>query len=404
MKGKQTILILGAGIAGLRCALDLADQIGERKDSKIVLVNKTPYHTLHSTLYEVVTAKDIREVLCMPLRELIGKRPIHLIIDTVKQIDPIHQKVSLNQSGTIRYDYLVIGLGNTPDIGKVPGIAEYATVLNSFEDALYLRAIVNELLIKKKKISVVIGGAGAVGCELAGTLAYFNKELCQGRDSYEAQVVIDLIEQGGRVLPGEETHLALAMEQKLRTLGVSLYFGKAIKRVNKMHVKLSNNSDIPYDLLIWTGGSHGTRPVNEVGFETDARDRIRVMPNLQARGFSRVYVVGDAAHFGVTKRQSLSPSVVYATTQGAHVAKNIYRQLHNHPQQSYVPPLNPRAFNFGNYAALLPIKSWTLYGKFGLLLKKLLVFDYLLNIMPLHKIMSSRTRRSAVIAYSRFSK
>ncbi len=403
MTSRQTILILGAGIAGLRCALDLADRVGQRDDVSITLVNKTLYHTLHSTLYEAVTAEDMSSILCLPLQKLIGKRPIHFIHDRVSRIDPIHQKVSLDRSGTIRYDYLVLALGNTPATAAIPGLAEHGRVLNSFEDALSLRATIRELLMVQKKLNVVIGGGGAVGSELAGALSYFSHELCNDCDKCEKHLEISLIEQSGRLLPGEKTRLAKAMEQKLHKLNVDVYFGKRIKRVTKNTVVLENNYTLPYDLFIWAGGGQSSKLLQEVGFDTDQVGRVIVAPTLQARGFSRIYAIGDTAHFSLSKKQALTASIAYATSQGALAAKNIINQINEKPQVSYQPPWNPRAYNFGNYAALLPLHGWMIDGSLGLLLKRFLVFDYLLNILPLTQALASRSRRGIQLAYRRLT-
>src|SRR3989344_3647273 len=116
---KQKIVILGAGFAGLRVALDLAKTSPELE---ITLVNKNSYHEFHPDFYEVATAslpetqskqvprltyENLKGSVAIQLAEIFGSTNVKIIINSIVSLNFKSQKVVLKDMKRLSYDFLV---------------------------------------------------------------------------------------------------------------------------------------------------------------------------------------------------------------------------------------------------------------------------------------------------------
>src|SRR3990167_237035 len=126
----QNIVILGAGLGGLRAAMKLgkaAKWLAKRGD-QIILVDRNAYHTYTPTLYEVATTSkevanriDLKRVTTYPIAELLSGRKIQFIQDTIKNIDARQAKIELERGDSITYSHLVFALGSKVNFFNING-------------------------------------------------------------------------------------------------------------------------------------------------------------------------------------------------------------------------------------------------------------------------------------------
>lgn len=369
---QQVILILGAGVAGLHCALRLAGQVGQRKDLRIILVDRQNCHALHSTLYHAVSADMKRERFCLPIDEIIDSYKIEFLQDSVTEIDPIKQSAQLVKAGQLRYDYLVLALGSVPNDYHIPGITEYATFFGTFNNAIQLRKKILALINRHKRPKVVIGGGGLAGVELAGSLA---------SRSVRGQINLTLIERSKRLLPTMPAKIIPKITRLLKSQKVGVTTGVGIKRLTTKAITLDSGEKIAYDLFIWTGGVRPNPVVAKAGLSYDPSGRVKVRPTLQARGYSRIYAVGDIAAFSFNG-SVLPQSAPYAFRQGLHVSKNIIRQLYHCPPVPYHPDNYPAIISIGHLGGAFIWGSLALFGKWAYYLHRYLEWWYVSGLLP----------------------
>lgn len=383
---QQTIVILGAGVGGLHCALKLSSLVGHQKNVQILLIDRQPFHVLHSTLYHAVSADLRRDKYCLPLDDVLQHHRVKFIQDSVLSIDPTSQQVSLHESGIIRYDYMVFALGSQPNGCNIPGLMEHALQFSTFEQALTLRKKVAYLVRRYKKPQIVIGGGGPAGVELAGTLAHLAQR-------NKAQVY--LVERVRTILshlpPAMSNYLAGALKRQK----VTLRCGQGIHRVTAKYITLEDGRKLPYDLFVWTGGVKPSSLLQNVGLNLDKAGRAVVRPTLQARGFARIYVIGDAASYAVGKDQALPPMATHALRQGLHAAYNIYRQLYHRPLIAYAPHTQPTIITLGHYTGAIAWGSLVLTGRWVLTVQRLVEWWYVSGLQPVSFLRSSRSSRSS---------
>lgn len=379
----HTILILGSGFGGIRCALDLHDRLKNRDDIQIVLVDKRPYQVFNSSLYEVAAAKAPREAVCLPIRKAVHKRSIRFIQDIVEKIDPVGQSVTLHQYGELHYNYLVVALGAVPNDYGIPGLRDHAISFYSFDDALAVRRQVQHLMRTKGKVNLVIGGGGPTGTELAAAFRYYEHDFCSHKKHKDEHLSVTLVEAGSQLLNGLPTEMAIQTDKKLRQLGANLSYGNAIKKVTAKSITLADGSTLPYDVFVWSGGIKANAIIQEAGFALDSRGRLLVSKNLHAKGYTRVYGIGDITSFAIDSKHTLPQVAPHAIWQGEHVAKNIARQINKQHVQPYEPKNFPTLIPLGGNDGLLRWGPYIFGGRLTLWAKRLVEWDYFTGILPI---------------------
>jgi NADH dehydrogenase len=380
---QETIVILGAGFAGIRCAVDLYDRTKHKDDVKIILIDKSPYQSFYPSLYEVAAAHMPKEANCLPIRQVIGKRSIHFLQDIVDQIDPVNQQIHLHRHNTVRYDYLVLALGSVPNDYHIPGLADYAHCFNGFDTALQVRRHVESALRTQEDVRLVIGGAGPTGVELAAAFRYFAEDFCRHRNNHQQHLSVELIELSGHPLTGFPSKMAKLTDRYLRKLGVKPYYNVGIAKVTDKTITLTDKSQIPYDVLVWTGGIKPNPVIRHETFEYDNRGRILTNKYLQAKGFSRIFVIGDIASVATGRKSTLPQVAPHAYSEGAHVARNLTRILNEQDLIAYEPDNAPTVIPLGAEYGLFRWRNQVWAGKWVMLLKRLIEWRYLAGIMPL---------------------
>ena len=148
-------------------------------------------------------------------------------------------KLELNASVTPeslkgKFDTIIVGIGGTPVTPKIPGIGQ-ANVVQAVD--LFCKP---ELAANAK--SVVIVGAGAVGCEAAHFLAF----------EYGKKVTV--IEMLPTIMPGVCTANRGHLIHELEALGVPLWNCTRLISVdgNKVNIKRNLSKTVPSPYVTWT--------------------------------------------------------------------------------------------------------------------------------------------------------
>jgi 3-phenylpropionate/trans-cinnamate dioxygenase ferredoxin reductase component len=304
----RTVLVIGAGLAGARCAEALrAGGFGGR----VVLVGAEsipPYERPTLSKEFLGNAREAADILLRP-RAFWSEHQIELVLDTRIDAIDVAARTAISTSGKVfSWDALVLATGALAR--RFPRPAPRGVhVLRSLGDALALR--------EKLRCGgrLVIVGAGFVGTEVASTAT------ARGVD-------VVLVEAGpgplGRVL-GPEVSALLA--DRYRAHGVELRVGASVggflsDRAGRLRaVKLADGESVACDVaLVALGAIPEPPPIPglraEGGVATDACGRTTIRS---------VYACGDLAN---TWRPALGARLriehwTNAASQGAAVARAI---------------------------------------------------------------------------------
>ena len=133
-----TVTVVGAGMAGVACAADLAEH-----DMDVTLIDRHNYTQFQPLLYQVTSSQLPAEDIARPLVTAFKDRPtLRTVTAEVTGIDTATRTVTTSTGeSTAEFvaDYLVIAAGSQANFFGVPGAAEHSFPLYSVRDARRLR-------------------------------------------------------------------------------------------------------------------------------------------------------------------------------------------------------------------------------------------------------------------------
>jgi len=315
-----TVLVVGAGPAGARCAETLR---AEGFDGRVILVGgerEAPYERPALSKEFLASACESESVLLRP-PSFWADRGIELVLGTrIGSIDASRRTAVSTTGKLFAWDALVLATGARPR--RLPGPAVRGVhTLRSLQDALALR----RALRPGGRLTIV--GAGFVGTEVASTAAGLGVEvvlLAAGRGPLE------------RVL-GREVGALLV--DRYRAHGVDVRLGARVTRFRAdgrgrlREVVLSDGARLPSDAaLVGLGAIPECPPVSGLaaggGIATDACGRTSI---------PSVYACGDVAS---AWRPSLGRRLriehwTNAAAQGAAAARAILGDEQPHDEAPY---------------------------------------------------------------------
>jgi NADH:ubiquinone reductase (H+-translocating) len=173
------IVVAGAGYAGLHVALRLTARLRANLDTQLILVDQHDYHQALTELPRVAGGTRAADAVRIPLGDVLSER-VRFVQAEIHGFDLAGQRL-LTAAGPIGWRRLVLALGSRPNDFAIPGLAERALSLYSAADGARVWAAVGKALTtaatatdperQRRLATVVVGGGGATGVELAGELA-----------------------------------------------------------------------------------------------------------------------------------------------------------------------------------------------------------------------------------------
>ena len=113
------IAIIGAGVGGLPCAYEMREELGN--NHQITVINNRDHFQFTPSNPWVAVGWRTPSDIAVPLRPILEKKNIHLIIDTVNEIDANNNTIKFENNDPLSYDYLVIATGPRLAFEEVPG-------------------------------------------------------------------------------------------------------------------------------------------------------------------------------------------------------------------------------------------------------------------------------------------
>ncbi|MEU9303999.1 FAD-dependent oxidoreductase [Streptomyces sp. NPDC048269] len=287
MTGNTDVVVIGGGYAGVMAA----NRLTRRDDVTVTLINPRPAFVERIRLHQLVggthdAVVDYRKVLAAGVR---------LVVDTVTRIDAGERSVTLAAGGAVGYDYLIYAVGSGSADPRVPGAAEFAYPIATFEEAGRLRPVLDAA---PATAAVTVVGGGTTGIETAAELA-------------EAGRTVTLA-CGGVLGPSLHPRGRRSVAERLAELGVTVLEGPDAKvtAVTRDAVRLSNGRELPSDVTVWTAGFGAPDLAARSGLSTDALGRLLTDETLTSVDDVRIVAAGDsAAPSGLPLRMSCQAAV-----------------------------------------------------------------------------------------------
>lgn len=159
---KLKLVLIGNGLAGMRCLEDLLDMAPDRYE--VTVIGEEPWGNYNRIMLSPVLSgeKTIDDIMLHP-HAWYDDKGIQLIADDPAiRIDRTRKVVHTEKGECVDYDRLIIATGSTPFIPPVQGVDLKGVI--SFRDIYDVNTMIK--YCESKKNAVVIGG-GLLGLEAA---------------------------------------------------------------------------------------------------------------------------------------------------------------------------------------------------------------------------------------------
>ncbi|HIJ55780.1 MAG TPA: NAD(P)/FAD-dependent oxidoreductase [Deltaproteobacteria bacterium] len=380
----ENILILGGGYAGLSAALGL-----EGTGAQVTLVNRHSYHHMTTLLHQPVVGRRSYQDVSVWLKEVLPSS-IQFIRGTVDAIDPSSRSVHIKtRKGKVieSYDLLVVALGWEPRFFNIPGLKEHALTLHSLNTSRLTKDRIEESLIAYDenpeddwRTTIVIGGGGLTGVELAAELVESRRKLALSFDLEPGNIRLILIEASPALLSSLDPWLSAKATEYLQDNGVECMTDARITEVRDHVLSLSDGSAVKAGTIIWTGGVRGNSILERCGFPVNRQGRAAVNEFLQAKDHPDIFIAGDCSLTYDNVGKPLPPTAYLAVQQGRHAARNIRRLSAEESLAPYIPKTRGMVLSLGRRHAVGIVLGRRVHGKTAAVLKDALAFNHIREI------------------------
>ncbi len=359
--GRQRVVIIGAGFAGVEVAQKL-----KNADVDILLIDQMNYHVSQPLLFQVATGALAASEISVPIRDLFTRQKnCDIIMAKVASIDPERKVVLLEQNKTVSYDYLVVAPGSRHSYFGKTSWEQFAPGLKTIQDALHIKKQILTSFEKanlsaldkeerEKWMSFVIIGGGPHGVALAGALAELSLKSLPNKykkiDTTQSRIY--LIDALPRILPALPERVSEEAQKRLEDLGVQILVSSPVLRVDKERVELKDRT-LTAGTILWAAGVEAPSFLTCLKTPLDRQGRVIVLPDMSIEGHRELFVIGDAACFRGLDQKPL-PGLVYVAKQQASYVASIIRQS--------TPPEERNGFSYIDHGFVVSISRGKAVG------------------------------------------
>jgi len=402
------VVILGAGFAGLRVALELEKRCARMGTCDITLIDRGPHHVYWSLLYEVCTGlentageecDDLEAGICVRMEEYVSilrKKHIRFLRGEAVGLNAETREVMLANGTRVPYDDVVTAIGTGTATFNIPGVEEHAFTMKSVEHALTIRKRLGEFLAAythgtEARISVLVAGAGATGTEFSAELGNFFHRLVQSGILRPSDFEIRLVEAGPDILSMCGPSIRSRARERLQALGVTIMTDTKVTKLEEGKITLAvkagdqeETNVYEADVVVWSGGIKPHAAIKALGLPTDEKGFVLVEPTFEVKGMPNAYALGDCAAIVHPASGKRVPALAQAAVkEAAIVAENIVRALERKGLMTWTPPERwITVVPLGGKYAIADFGSFHLWGIVGFAVRKAADLLYFLSILP----------------------
>ncbi|KAG4191598.1 hypothetical protein ERO13_A07G104500v2 [Gossypium hirsutum] len=246
------------------------------------------------------------------------------VTDGTDTLDPWKFKIS--------YDKLVIASGAQASTFGIHGVKEHAIFLREVHHAQEIRRklLLNLMLSdvpglpeeeKRRLLHCVVVGGGPTGVEFSGELSDFIRRDVHERYTHVKDYIHVTLIEANEILSSFDDRLRRYAIKHLTKSGVRLVRG-IVKDVKPENLVLTDGSEVPYGLLVWSTGVGPSPFVNSLGLPKSPGGRIGVDEWLRVPTVQDVFSIGDCSGFLESTGKPVLPALAQvAERQGKYLAK-----------------------------------------------------------------------------------
>jgi NADH:ubiquinone reductase (H+-translocating) len=379
------IVVAGAGYAGLHVALRLTAKLRSDPVAELTLVDRHDYHQVLTELPRVAGGTRAADAVRIPLQDLLAKR-VRFVQTEINGFDLAGRRLSTGD-GPIGWGRLVLALGSRPNDFAIPGLEQRTLSLYSASDAERVWAAVGKALTaaaaaadpehQRHLATIVVGGGGATGVELAGELAEILPEVASRHGLAPDRPAVLLVEAGPTILAGSSPQLIDKAIRILADLGVQVRTNAAIAAATEEGFRLKDGQLVEGGVFVWAGGVKAPELVADSGLPTGHNGRVKVDRYLRVLDHPEIYVAGDLASVTDPRTGHVLPSLAQvALEEGETVARNLDAELGGKPLEAFSFHDKGFVVSVGTRRGVADVAGISSGGRLAHLLKDAIEWEY----------------------------
>ncbi|OTG77195.1 nitrite reductase (NAD(P)H) small subunit [Acinetobacter sp. ANC 4169] len=276
---KMKLVLVGNGLAGMRCLEDLLDMAPERYE--VTVIGEEPWGNYNRIMLSPVLSGDktIDDIMLHPHAWYAEKGIRFIAGDAAVKIDRPRKQVYTEKGLVVDYDRLILATGSKPFVPPIPG-SDLKGVL-SFRDIYDVNTMLD--YCKSKQNAVVIGG-GLLGLEAAYGLKQRGMNV----------TVLHLMD---RIMERQlDSRASSLLRQSIEAKGINIITQANTEQLigedgHVTHIKLKDGTLLEADLVVF---AVGIRPNMALAQSAGLRCNRGVMVNDTMQTFDpSIYAVGE---------------------------------------------------------------------------------------------------------------
>lgn len=342
------VAIIGGGFAGVYCGKALMKALSSNDQTRVAIISDENYMVFQPMLAEVAGSSIQPLHVINPIRSLV--KGASIFRGQVSDINYSNRSLTLRPGPysmplTVRFKHLVLAVGATVDLSRVPGMPEHAMPMQNVGDAIRLRAsvverveeanLVSDPKIKKQLLTVVVVGGGYSGVETAGELLDLMEDIAHGYKHIDREDIrVVLIHSRDVLLPTLSEKLGRYAERKLRDRGLEIILNRRVKSQTATNVTLDNGDTISCSTVVSTVGNAPHPLIKQLCQDTPAesvKGRLKVNEHFQVEGLDNVWAAGDCAQVPMKGGGTCPATAQFAMREGLLMGKNLAASMHGKP-------------------------------------------------------------------------
>lgn len=353
MVGQFRVVVVGGGFAGLTTALAL---VHKRSSVSVVLVEPQEYFLFTPLLYELLSGELQTWQVAPKLDHLLAGHGVAWLQDRVTSINRQTRCLTTSSGRELSFDRLVLACGGVLQSFGVPGVTDHAIGFRTMADLRRLQHLVHRLRTRPQPLQrLAIVGAGASGVELA----------CKLADLLAGKALIELIEQGDKILAGSREFNRQQALAALQQRDVSLRYHSRVQVVAVDHLTLlvqGQTETLPCAGVIWTAGVAMAPPLLLPSALVGPQGRLICQADLRLAGEEAIFAAGDVAAVPDQRQQPLPATAQVAMQQAPVLAHNILASLDGELLQDFHWNDLGEMLSLGRGQAAITAKGFTMAG------------------------------------------
>jgi NADH dehydrogenase len=318
---EKTVIIVGAGFAGLAAARALGPLARRTPDLAVTLFDRHAFTTMVPSLPDLAGGRFASRHLTAPVASQLPAS-IHFRQERVEALDFTNRTIT-TAAGAYPYDHLIVAPGSVTDFRGFNQHPEALHALDFLPDAERLSADFSAYVKSAGTPAVVIAGGGYTGLELAASLR--DAALHLGKPAR-----VTVVEFQKTLLPAMPDWVRAYMLKQAARLGLDIVTGASVSAFDGQNVTLSTGRILENVFLCWSTGTKF--PIADVrGNHKQQRDgRFEVDQFLRLPAHPEVLAAGDAA--AITQNGAiLRKAVNFSRDSGRAAGLNVARALQGQP-------------------------------------------------------------------------